>query len=302
MSRAYRYDSVSNTFKKVTRSLGSVLGSVLKYTAFTLTLTTVFYVIFALLVSTDREKALLRENRLYRQLYPELEARADIVSGSVKLLQLRDNDIYSTLCAAPAPSVQPVSAADFLAHSDSLPVENLARVEENFREVMRLVEERPSAGLPPLSLPLQDMDYMQTGASVGRKLNPIFQVEAEHKGIDLIARQGEPVFATAAGTVKEVVRGGKSRGNCVVIDHGNGYESRYAFLTGVTAVRGKKVARGERIGAVGMARGSFAPHLHYELYRDGAVVDPVHYFAASVTPEHYARMLYFTATSMQSMD
>ena len=306
MSRAYRYDSVSNTFKKVTRSVGSVLGSVLKYTVAVLTLTTVFYVVFALLVSTDREKELLRENRLYRRLYPELEARGQMIAGSVELLQLRDNAIYGTLFAADAPSVQPVSAADFLPRGDSLPLPDLGqvarRVEDNFREVMRLLEERQGAGLPPLSLPLPDMDYTQTGASVGKKINPIFQTEAEHKGIDLIARQGEPVFATGAGTVKEVVHGSKGRGGLVVIDHGGGYESRYAFLNGVTVTRGKKVAAGEKIGAVGLARSSFAPHLHYELYRDGVVVDPVHYFAASVTPEVYARMLYFAATSMKSMD
>lgn len=305
MSKGYRYDAVSNSFKKVTRSVGSVVGSVLAYTIAVLTLTTVFYVVFALLVSTDEEKALLRENRLYRRLYPELEAREQMISGSVELLQLRDNAIYGTLFASDAPSVNPESAADYLPDSDSLPVENLSRmarrVEENFQEVMRLLEERPVASMP-LSLPLKDMDYTQTGASVGRKINPIFKVEADHDGIDLIARQGEPVYATASGTVREVVHGSKGHGNVVVIDHGNGCESHYAFLTGITVSPGERVSVGKKIGAVGTARGSFAPHLHYEVYRDGKPQDPVHRFFASVTPESYARMMYFAATSMQSMD
>jgi murein DD-endopeptidase MepM/ murein hydrolase activator NlpD len=306
MSKGYRYDAVSNTFKKVTRSVGSVVGGVLIYTIAVLTLTTVLYVVFALLVSTDQEKALLRENRLYRRLYPELEAREQMISGSVELLQQRDNAIYGTLFAADAPSVSPLSAADFLSARDSLPSGNLSlmagRVEDNFQEVMLALEGRKAAALPPLSLPLRDMDYTQTGASVGRKINPIFQVEADHNGIDLIARQGEPVYATGAGTVKEVVHGSKGHGNVVVIDHGNGYESHYAFLTGITVSRGEKVTAGKKIGAVGTARGSFAPHLHYEVFRDGKVLDPVHLFFASVSPEEYARMMYFAATSMQSMD
>ena len=311
MSRGWQYDRVSNSFKKVTRSLGQVLGSVLRYTLLILGLTTVLYVVFALLVSTDEEKALLRENRLYRQLYPELEARGEMLSGAVEGLQVRDNGIYESLFAADAPSVSPVSAADFISRSDTLSeqfflsyssskVKNIARmavsVEENFQEVMRLLEERKASELPPLSLPLQEMDYTQTGASVGKKVNPLLQIEAEHEGIDLIARQGEAVYATAAGTVQDVVRGSKSRGNVVILDHGNGYQSRYCFLTGVT------VSRGQKLGAVGIARGSYAPHLHYELSRDGKVLDPVHYFLADVTPQDYARMMYFAATSMQSMD
>ena len=174
-------------------------------------------------------------------------------------------------------------------------------VEDNFREVMRILESRKRTDLPPLSLPLQDMDYAQTGASVGKRINPFFRVEMEHSGIDLIARQGEPVYAAADGRVVDVFRG-KGRGNVVIVDHGNGYETHYGFVTGVTVSRGQTVKRGTKLGAVGISRGSYAPHLHFEVFKDGKAVDPVDYFFASVSPEEYTRMLYYSASTMQSMD
>ena len=62
------------------------------------------------------------------------------------------------------------------------------------------------------------------------------------------------------------------------------------------------VKKGKRIGYVGVSGNSFAPHLHYEVYRDTVVLDPVHYFFASVTPDEYVNMLIMSASTGQSMD
>ena len=88
----------------------------------------------------------------------------------------------------------------------------------------------------------------------------------------------------------------------VVLDHGNGYETRYALLGEVTVSRGKNVKRGQKLGTVGITSSTYAPHLHYEVRRDGVVQDPVNHLFASVTPDEYAKMLYMSVSTSQSLD
>jgi murein DD-endopeptidase MepM/ murein hydrolase activator NlpD len=102
--------------------------------------------------------------------------------------------------------------------------------------------------------------------------------------------------------VKEVIKSRKGLGNVVVIDHGNGYVTRYAHLADVETRKGRKVRMGARIGYVGVSGNSFASHLHYEVLRDTLVLDPVNHFFASVTPEEYMNMLIMSVTTGQSMD
>lgn len=87
---------------------------------------------------------------------------------------------------------------------------------------------------------------------------------------------GDTVVAAAAGTVTRVENlGNTSYGRWIEIAHGDGYTTRYAHLS-VQYVRvGQRVARGERIGAVGDTGGSSGPHLHFELRRSGTVIRPV---------------------------
>jgi murein DD-endopeptidase MepM/ murein hydrolase activator NlpD len=137
---------------------------------------------------------------------------------------------------------------------------------------------------------------------VGDKINPFYKVSIRHNGLDIIAPAGDPVFAAADGTISEVIRSRKGLGNQVVIDHGNGYFTRYAHLADMEAVKGRKVRRGTRLGYVGVSGNSFAPHLHYEVLRDSVVLDPVNHLFASVTPEEYVSMLVMSVSTGQSLD
>ena len=118
----------------------------------------------------------------------------------------------------------------------------------------------------------------------------------------MLAHSGEPVYAAADGVVKEVIRSRKGLGNQVVIDHGNGYKTRYAHLADMEVVRGRVVKKGTRLGYVGVSGNSFAPHLHYEVLRDTVVLDPVNHLFASVMPEDYMNILIMSVSTGQSMD
>lgn len=274
------------------------------------------YVAFALLFSTPEEKAIQRENAMYMKTYGALREKEKLVGDAIDNLYLKDGLIYRGLFEAEAPSIDPVTAVDFIAASDSLSdsfflsysasksetlMQMSDNVERNFRAVFdALVDRRDS--IPPLSMPVEGLSYVQTGASVGDKLNPVLKVPMVHEGIDLIAPQGTPVRAAADGVVTSITRSRGGLGTQVVIDHGNGYTTTYAMLGDVNTHPGVKVKRGAKIGEVGISSSMFFPHLHYEIRHGDDILNPVDHFFASVTPEEYAKILYMSISTKQSMD
>jgi len=97
---------------------------------------------------------------------------------------------------------------------------------------------------------------------------------SHHEGVDLSAPRKAPVVATAAGTVISAGPSHGDYGRMVVIDHGHGFETRYAHLARVTVNKGDRVRRGDRIGLVGKSGNATGYHLHYEVRRHVRPVDP----------------------------
>jgi murein DD-endopeptidase MepM/ murein hydrolase activator NlpD len=298
------------------KSVRRRVGKALRYLAAAVTAAIGFYVLFSLLFSTEEEKRLQQENDLYATYYQDLREKERLVSDAVEGLEMKDDALYREIFQTEAPSVDAVTAADMISVSDSLSEtfylsysasksESLrmmaGNVEENFKDIYRIMAQRRDS-LPPLTLPLEGMSYVQTGASVGPKHNPLYKVEVQHDGIDLVAPQGSSVFASADGVVRQVIHSNKGLGNIVEIDHRNGYLTRYALLGEISVSQGRTVKRGQKIGTVGISSTTFAPHLHYEVLRDGNVLDPVRYLFASVGPEEYAKMLYMSVSTRQSLD
>lgn len=300
---------------KVTRSVSGVLWTCAKWVIATASLAAFYYLIFSLVVNTDEEKRLKRENRLYEKLYPEMEQKEKLISDVVKDLQARDNAIYKQIFKSQAPSVDPQNSALFFFATDSTADKDIveyterrslalldmtSRIDSNFKEVFS--DAASSRTLPPMLVPVPDLKFAQVGASVGKKMDPFYKVLTMHNGIDLIAGQGTPVLATADGVVLEVKRSGKGPGNIVEIGHDGGYRTLYAHLQDIVVRKGEHVKAGRKIANVGMSGNSFAPHLHYEVHRDSLVLDPVNFFFASFSPEDYMKAAYMAATTGQSLD
>lgn len=287
----------------------------LRYLLATLSLSILLYVVLALFFSTDEEQRLERENTLYQELYDTLRQKQRLIGDVLDVLEEKDEAIYGELFETTPPSLDALTAADLIAGSDSLS-ENFylsaaastsgslmlmaGKVDECFAEIFQALEERRDS-IPPLSHPLPDISYVQTGASVGLKHNAIYKVEMRHDGIDFIAPQGTPVYAAADGVVTQVVQSRRGMGNTVTIDHGNGYVTRYCLLGDLTVKKGK-IRRGQQVGTVGITTLMPAPHLHYEVLHQGEVQDPVNYLFASVSPEEYAKMLFLSVSTVQSLD
>ena len=315
MGREYIVDK-DFKFKKERPSVWKIIRKILVFFVVSISLAIVYYVLFALVFSTEEERRLKLENRLYEQEYPQLVQKEMLLADVVEGLRMKDDRIYEEIFNTSAPDMEQFSSLEFLMGLDSIPDADIvitsagrldvlersaSKVEENFKKVMEAIADKDFV-MPPMTNPMKEFTFAQTGASVGNKINPFYKVPMKHNGLDLIAPAGEPVYAVADGLVKDVIKSRKGLGNVVVIDHGNGYVTRYAHLADVEARKGRKVRRGTRLGYVGVSGNSFAPHLHYEVLRDTLVLDPVNHFFASVTPEEYMNMLIMSVTTGQSMD
>jgi murein DD-endopeptidase MepM/ murein hydrolase activator NlpD len=113
----------------------------------------------------------------------------------------------------------------------------------------------------------------------GHRPNPLGKGHVFHRGIDLAAPVGTPVYAVAAGTIVKAARD-RSYGNVVVINHHNGYKTLYAHNSKLQVKLGEKVKAGQLIAKVGSTGHSTGPHLHFEIHRSGQRVDPGPYLAA----------------------
>ncbi len=96
---------------------------------------------------------------------------------------------------------------------------------------------------------------------------------SRHKGLDIAAKRGTPIFAAADGIVTH--SGTKSTyGKLVIIDHGNGYETYYAHQSKLAVEEGDYVEKGDLIGYIGMTGSASGNHLHFELRLDNDRIDP----------------------------
>lgn len=113
----------------------------------------------------------------------------------------------------------------------------------------------------------------QITSGFGTRLDPLNGEGAYHAGLDIRARRGEKVFATAAGVVTKAFHNG-NYGNFVTIDHGNGYTTNFAHLERFLVKEGERVERGQVIGKVGNSGRTTGTHLHYEVCLKNKPINP----------------------------
>ena len=138
-----------------------------------------------------------------------------------------------------------------------------------------MVEENPETFDPPTASPIAGVSMESILSSgFGMRMHPIRKKRMFHRGIDLKAKSGTPVLATAVGKVLFADRDGL-HGLSVHIEHADGYATRYTHLSAIEVVVGDQVALGEEVGKVGQTGAATAPHLHYEVWRNDKPVNPM---------------------------
>lgn len=108
----------------------------------------------------------------------------------------------------------------------------------------------------------------------GPRADPFTGARSNHTGVDMACPTGTPILAAASGTI---TYSGTSPvfGYYVIINHGNGYQSLYGHMSKILAKKGQWVSQGTRIGLVGSTGYSTGPHLHFTVFKNGKLVDPL---------------------------
>ena len=113
---------------------------------------------------------------------------------------------------------------------------------------------------------------------VGNRFHPVTGVWKYHSGMDIGASYGDTVWASDGGTVSLAGENG-GYGNCVMIDHGNGYYTLYGHLSSIAVSKGQTVGKGDTIGYVGSTGVSTGPHLHFEIREGSNCLDFASWFS-----------------------
>ncbi len=221
-------------------------------------------------LTTDQEQTL-------SELEDSVVERSEQVRGVLRLTGVSMASLTGPEADAEAGGpLVPQDLVAYLRDSDLNPAfaQRVAQVAARIGESRRLGE---IASSTPLAAPVA-VDYRET-SGYGQRIDPFNGRVAFHSGLDMAAFERAPVVATSPGTVVWAgVRSGY--GNCVEIDHGHGFKTRYGHLRDIQVTRGERVAIGQRIGSMGSTGRSTATHLHYEVWFRGRAVDPVNFLRA----------------------
>jgi murein DD-endopeptidase MepM/ murein hydrolase activator NlpD len=174
---------------------------------------------------------------------------------------------------AASPAMTQIATAALTSPEDTFGVlrDLLQGLESRLRYVRRDVERREAlASSTPSIWPAHGW---LTGTFGGRS-DPFSGEPAFHQGLDISTDKGQPVFATADGSVESATYTG-DYGNLVVLRHGFGLSTRYGHMSGFNVKQGETVKRGAVIGFVGSTGRATGSHLHYEILVNGKLINPL---------------------------
>ena len=120
--------------------------------------------------------------------------------------------------------------------------------------------------------------YSYISSRFGERIHPITGELKNHNGMDIASNMGTAVYAADGGKVVLAEWYG-GYGNCIMIDHGNGYKTLYGHLSYIGVSNGQTVTQGATIGQVGSTGNSTGPHLHFEVYSNGSRIDPEQFYS-----------------------
>ncbi len=269
------------------------------------------------------EEQILKSRLLeYQYRVEQLSAQVRDVSRVVQALEEKDEKIYRVIFEAQPidPSIRQGGFGGARRYDDLIQLDPSGKVAavaqkvdklrnqvyfltRSFEEIGHLAMKKEDwARHKPVIIPIPGDKIKRFASGFGYRVHPFYKIRKFHKGVDFSARKGTPIYATGDGVVKVVKRSRKGYGNMIIIDHGYGYETLYAHMSKFNVRQGQKVKRGDVIGYVGSTGLSMAPHLHYEVHKDGRPVNPIYYFHNDLTPDDYALMIEKDRHTHQSFD
>jgi murein DD-endopeptidase MepM/ murein hydrolase activator NlpD len=179
----------------------------------------------------------------------------------------------------------------------------LAIQSKSLDEILKLAKEKNKllAAIPAIQ-PVKNEQLRRIASGFGYRSDPFTKVRKMHEGMDFTAATGTPIFATGDGVVKNADNSKSGFGNHIEISHGYGYLTLYGHLSKYKCRAGQRVKRGDIIGYVGSTGRSEAPHLHYEVHKDGKVVNPLNFYYGNISAAEYTAISKVANQENQSLD
>lgn len=308
MKHYYYYDSQKCEFVTISYSVRDRLVHTLTtWLSVGIVMAGVAITLLANFSGSPAEMVLKAENRELLKQYRQNQVAIESLSSQIARLAEHDNEIYRTVLGIdPIPYDERLAGAGgadlydhFNVHNQT--TANLLRetafnleVIERQINIQQMSLEEIKAYYNENQRKMRHLPVMRPvdGAILsgyGMRIHPVFRVRRMHEGLDFRARVGTPVYAPGDGTIVFSANKAGGYGLTIEVDHGFGYLSRYAHLSGFAdGIRpGRKVERGELIGYTGRTGRVSGPHLHFEIIKDGRTVDPMNYLFADLTPQEY---------------
>lgn len=320
----YYYDSETLSYRKIERKKGRRLGIFLLSLLGSLLSGFLLLLLYLNLpnVETPKERELRRELVQMELQFELLNKKMKDAEAVLEQVADRDNNIYRVYFEAnPIPEEQRKAGfgginryKDLEGFDNSKLIINTSRrldiltkqiviQSKSLDEITILATERQKLleAIPAIQ-PVNNEDLTRMASGFGYRTDPFTKERKFHWGMDFTAPRGTPVYASGNGVVSRADNTAAGYGNHVRIDHGFGYESLYAHLFKYNVRVGQRVKRGDLIGFVGSTGRSEAPHLHYEIFKDGDRINPINFYYGNLTPEEFAQILEKSQLENQSLD
>ncbi|SHG07670.1 Peptidase family M23 [Flavobacterium segetis] len=320
----YYYDSENLAYRKIKTRKRKKFGVVVLFLlasalfgllSFVILLNTPYF-------ETPKDRLQAREIENLKLNYAILNKKMDQVNGVVNAIEDRDNNLYrvyfnktaipDSTRKAGLPGVDRYKILE--GYDNSQLVTNTAKrmdiltkelviQSKSLDDILKLAAAKSDflAAIPAIQ-PVRNENLKHMASGFGYRTDPFTKVRKMHEGMDFTAKTGTPIYATGDGVVTRADNSASGYGNHIVIRHGFGYETLYAHLSKYKSRAGQRVKRGDIIGFVGSTGRSEAPHLHYEVHKDGKVVNPLNFYYGNISAAEYVAIAHLANQENQSLD
>lgn len=322
-NRYYHYDHETCSFVEVKPKRTRLYTQLLATVVGALALTALLTLVFDRAMESPQELALQEENHALQQQLDLAGQRIEDFATELKELSAADQSLYRLLLQADPISEDVrqvgVGGSDpyqefnrFSAPTAELLKETTQQLDQlerqfslqttSYQELTELAKDHERwLNQMPAIMPANG----KVTSFFGMRRHPILKVVKLHPGVDIPVLRGTPVYATGDGIVAAAGYS-SGYGYRVLIRHpAAGYETLYGHLSKIPAhiQPGRSVKRGEQIALSGNTGLSAAPHVHYEVHDlDGRKLNPIRFFAPSMTPQQYKALLAESEQSTISLD
>lgn len=319
----YYYDTETCKYERVRVTTWDLTLNLMGFLSVSLIIAIGIVIVYNNYFDSPKEALLKKENEELHLYYEILEKEMEDANSMLVALQDRDDNVYRTIFEADAiPST--IRGAGFGGaqryknllenglEQEELILANFQKLDKlkkqmyiqtkSYDEILDLAKDKSKmlASIPAIQ-PIANQELTRLASGFGIRIHPILKVRKLHTGLDYSAPRGTPIYATGDGKIITVKTNFGGYGKEVEIDHGYGFVTKYAHMESFNVKQGQKIKRGECIGYVGNTGRSTAPHLHYEIIKDGQKINPVHYFYKDIDDEEFEKLLELASKENQSL-